>query len=96
VAQLGGLEHYTLLPLAIILGSTVVVPVAGKLSDLYGRRPLYLGGLSVFRARRVPVGSRHGHLMVVGARFVQRIGVGTMMLSAALLIAALPRFRQPS
>ncbi len=39
VAQLGGLEYYSWIPLSSLLASTVIVPVAGKLSDLYGRKP---------------------------------------------------------
>src|SRR5690554_7889398 len=48
VAELGGMEHYSWLATAAMLVSAVVVPIVGKLSDLYGRRSFYLAGLSVF------------------------------------------------
>ena len=48
VAELGGVEHYNWIATAAMLVSAVAVPVVGKLSDLYGRRWFYLGGLAVF------------------------------------------------
>ena len=39
VAALGGLAHYSWVFSAYLLTSTVTVPVWGKLSDLFGRRP---------------------------------------------------------
>ncbi len=38
VAQLGGLDHYSWIALSSLLASTIIVPIAGKLSDLYGRK----------------------------------------------------------
>jgi MFS family permease len=31
-----------------LLASTVTVPIYGKLSDIYGRRPFFLGGMLIF------------------------------------------------
>ena len=45
VASLGGLEHFSWVFSAYLLTSTVTVPIWGKLSDLYGRRPLYQIGI---------------------------------------------------
>src|SRR5690349_978145 len=41
IARLGGLDHYSWVFSAYLLTSTVTVPVWGRLSDLFGRRPLY-------------------------------------------------------
>src|ERR1700759_5609528 len=41
IAKLGGLYHYSWVFSAFLLTSTVTVPVWGRLSDLFGRRPLY-------------------------------------------------------
>src|SRR3954467_1036287 len=48
IAKLGGLDHYSWVFSAYLLTSTVTVPVWGRLSDLYGRRPLYLAGIVTF------------------------------------------------
>src|ERR1700693_4658448 len=51
VDELHGLNLYAWLFSSYLLASSVTVPVVGKLSDLFGRRPLYIGGLLLFRVR---------------------------------------------
>src|ERR1700745_3408334 len=48
VSELGGLADYTWIPLSAMRAWTIVGPVAGKLSDIYGRKPLYMTGIIVF------------------------------------------------
>src|ERR671938_1989180 len=48
IAELGGLEHYAWVATGYMLASTVMVPIWGKLSDLYGRRPFFLLGMVLF------------------------------------------------
>src|SRR5919109_1219493 len=50
IAQLGGLAHYSWVFAAYLLTSTASVPIWGRLSDLYGRRRLYLIGIAIFIA----------------------------------------------
>ena len=46
--DLGGFEHYSWVFSAYMLGATVTVPLYGKLSDIYGRRPFFLLGIALF------------------------------------------------
>src|SRR4051795_10301839 len=48
VTQLQGADLYTWVVTIFLLTSTVTVPIFGKLSDLYGRRPLLLFGIGLF------------------------------------------------
>src|SRR2546430_3151719 len=48
VGELHGLDLYAWLFSSYLLASSVTVPVVGKLSDLFGRRPFYIGGLLLF------------------------------------------------
>src|SRR3954453_3969544 len=48
IATLGGLAHYSWVFSAYLLTSPASVPIWGRLSDLYGRRRMYLGGIVVF------------------------------------------------
>mgnify|MGYP001565480639 FL=1 len=57
VGELGGIESYAGVFTAYLLTSTVPVPVFGKLADMYGRRPLLLGGIGVFLAGSVLCGT---------------------------------------
>lgn len=48
IAQLDGLSLYTWVTTAYLLTSTVMVPIYGKLSDMFGRKPILLIGVSIF------------------------------------------------
>src|SRR6266700_7994938 len=48
VADLQGFELITWVSTAYLLTSTVPIPIYGKLSDLYGRKPIMLFGIVVF------------------------------------------------
>src|SRR5437870_10735012 len=50
VAELNGLDYYAWVITAYMVASTTMTPVAGKLSDLFGRRPFLLGGMAGFVA----------------------------------------------
>jgi MFS family permease len=71
IAQLGGLAHYSWVFSAYLLTSTASVPIWGRLSDLYGRRRMYLS-----RCLRVPdrlrrVGGAQSMMQLIGARAIQ-------------------------
>src|SRR5437899_4177357 len=48
VTDLHGADYYTWAVAIYLLTSTVSVPIYGKLSDLYGRKPLLIGGILLF------------------------------------------------
>jgi EmrB/QacA subfamily drug resistance transporter len=48
IAELHGFEHYAWVTTAYLLTSTAVVPISGKLSDLYGRKMFLLGSAAGF------------------------------------------------
>ena len=48
VASLGGLAIYSWVFSGFLLTSTVTMPLWGRLSDLLGRRRVFLGGLTIF------------------------------------------------
>src|SRR2546430_13294503 len=48
VESLGGVHIYSWVFSGFLLTSTVTMPLWGRLSDLFGRRPVYLGGLALF------------------------------------------------
>lgn len=58
VGELGGLGVMTWLTTAYMLTSTAVVPIAGKLADVLGRRIVYVSGLIIFYGRLRAL--RHG------------------------------------
>src|SRR5437660_9042064 len=86
VSELGGLADYSWVPISAMLASTIVVPIAGKLSDIYGRKPLYMTGIIVFAIGSALSGLAPNFWFLVFARFVQGAGMGFIMpLSQAII-----------
>ncbi len=97
VAELKGLERIAWVGTAYLLASTVVVPIYGKLGDLYGRRPILIFGVVVFLAGSMLCGlaGEFGAVPVVGdgmnqlivCRALQGIGAGALTTGAFAAIA---------
>jgi EmrB/QacA subfamily drug resistance transporter len=86
VASLGGMEHYSWIAVSALLASTVIVPIVGKLSDLFGRKAFYVGGILVFMASSVVAALAPTFEIFMLARVLEGFGMGTMMpLSQAII-----------
>lgn len=79
VAELGGMAHYSWLATSTMLVQAIVVPIGGKLSDMYGRRPFYLGGLVVFMLGSALSGLATSFGFLIAARCLQGLGMGVLM-----------------
>src|SRR5512138_1247540 len=86
VGQLGGLEHYSWVFSAFMLTSTTTVPLYGKLSDIYGRRNLYLIAMALFLAGSMLSGLAQNMTQLIAARSLQGLGAGGIMPLAFILI----------
>lgn len=86
VKSLGRFDLYPWVMVAYSLTSAVAVPVAGKLSDLYGRKWFYLGGIALFVAASVACGLSGTMLQLIIWRAVQGIGGGMMMATGMALV----------
>lgn len=80
---------------AYMLTSTVTVPIAGKLSDMYGRRPVLLIGVAIFTLASFLSGMSGSVEMLIAARALQGIGGGMIMANAFTIVGDLfsPRER---
>lgn len=84
--QLHGLEHLSWIVVAYLLTSTATTLVYGKLSDLYGRRPLMLMAVAGFAATSVLCALAQDVAQLIAARALQGIfGGGLFVLSQAML-----------
>lgn len=79
IADLNGLEHYAWVGTAYMLASTVMVPIYGKLSDIYGRRPFFVFGLLVFLVGSALSGASQDIIQLIIFRAIQGFGGGAMM-----------------
>jgi EmrB/QacA subfamily drug resistance transporter len=89
VGDLGGLSMMTWLTTAYLLTSTTVVPIAGKLADLLGRRVVYVTGLIIFMGASALCGIADTMTELIIYRGLQGIGGGVMMPMAMIVIGDL-------
>jgi EmrB/QacA subfamily drug resistance transporter len=89
VSQLGGLNSYSWVFSVYMLASTTTVPVYGKLSDLYGRRPIYAIAMALFLIGSVLCGLSQSMGQLIAARAVQGLGAGGLLPLAFIIIGDL-------
>lgn len=94
VADLGGMDHYSWVATAAMLVSAITVPIVGKLSDIYGRRRFYLGGLVVFMCGSIICGITPSFELLIVGRAVQGLGMGTLMPLSQTVIGDIVPARQ--
>ena len=78
VTQLHGSDYYTWVVTIYLLTSTVSVPIYGKLSDLYGRKQLLMGGIVLFLAGSALSGLSQEMWQLVLFRGIQGLGAGSL------------------
>ena len=95
IADLQGFDRYTWVSTAYLLTSTVMVPIYGKLSDLIGRKPIFLFGVVIFLIGSALSGASQSMNQLIAFRAFQGIGAGALMPIAIAIIGDLftPRER---
>ncbi len=86
VGDLGGLEHLSWVVTAYLLTSTAAVPLYGKVSDLYGRRPVFRAAIVVFLLGSALAGLARDMLQLIVARGIQGIGAGGVIAMTMTII----------
>jgi len=76
VSDLGGIAQYSWVFTAYMLGSTVTVPLYGKLGDVHGRKPLFIIAILVFLLGSALCGTAQNMWELVIFRAVQGVGAG--------------------
>jgi EmrB/QacA subfamily drug resistance transporter len=86
VGDLGGLEHISWVVTAYLLAITVVTPLYGKLGDLYGRKVVLQGALTIFLVGSALCGLAQGMTELIAFRALQGLGGGGLLVSAQAAI----------
>jgi EmrB/QacA subfamily drug resistance transporter len=87
--ELNGLSHLSWVFTAYMLTSTITVPIYGKLSDIFGRRGLYILGIAIFLIGSILSGLSQNMTQLILFRGLQGIGGGSMMVNALATIGDL-------
>ncbi len=104
VGEFGGLDHFTWVVTAYVLGTTVSTPIWGKLGDLYGRKSVFLSSVGIFlfgsalcgmAGSTMLGGADSGMVQLIAFRAVQGLGAGGLMVGVMAIIGDLvpPRER---
>jgi EmrB/QacA subfamily drug resistance transporter len=89
VASLGGIRIYSWVFSGFLLTQTVTMPLWGRFSDLYGRRPVFLAGLATFLVGSALSGAAHSMVQLILFRMVQGLGAGALMTLGYTIIGEL-------
>jgi len=86
VGELGGIRYLSWVVTAYMLASTASTALYGKLSDIYGRKPLYQVAIGLFLVGSVLCGVAQNMPELIGARVVQGLGGGGLQVVAFAII----------
>ena len=94
VGSLGDLHMYSWVFSGFLLTSTVTMPLWGRLSDLYGRRSIYLTGLTIFLAGSALSGLSRTMLELIAFRMLQGLGAGSLITIGMTVVGDLLRLER--
>jgi EmrB/QacA subfamily drug resistance transporter len=86
VADLGGAGHQSWVVTSYLLASTIITALAGRLGDLFGRKRVFQAAVTFFVVGSVLCGISRSMAMLVGARALQGLGGGAIIVTATALI----------
>ncbi len=89
IASLQGFGQYAWVTTIYMLASTVTVPIYGKLSDILGRKAVFLFGISVFLVGSVLSGTAQSMDTLILFRGLQGLGAGAMLPIALAIVGDL-------
>jgi len=95
VTDLHGFHELSWVVSAFLVAATVTVPLYGKLSDLYGRRRMFVVSISIFLLGSALCGAAQSMGQLIAFRALQGVGAGGLLPLAQAAIADLfsPRER---
>ncbi|MBO0782850.1 MAG: MFS transporter, partial [Ktedonobacteraceae bacterium] len=95
ISELQGFDRYTWVTTAYLLTSTVMIPIYGKLSDMFGRKPIFLIGVVLFLTGSALSGAAQTMNQLIAFRAFQGLGAAALMPIAMAVVGDLftPRER---
>ncbi|GCE23697.1 MDR family MFS transporter [Dictyobacter kobayashii] len=95
ISELRGFDRYTWVTTAYLLTSTIMVPIYGKLSDMYGRKSIFLAGIILFLTGSALCGMSPSMNALIGFRAFQGLGAAALLPIAMAVVGDLftPRER---
>ncbi|SHK81998.1 drug resistance transporter, EmrB/QacA subfamily [Clostridium cavendishii DSM 21758] len=86
INELYGMEHYTWPFTAYMLCSTIAIPIFGKIADIYGRKPIWFIGATIFLVSTALCGLSQTMLQLIIFRGIQGLGGGILMSNSFAIV----------
>ena len=86
VSEIGGLSHLAWIVTAYLLATTIVVPLYGKLGDLFGRRLVLQAAVIIFLIGSALCGIAQNLPELIAFRIVQGLGGGGLIVTAVAVV----------
>ena len=94
VGELDGVDQMLWVSTAFMLASTIMMPIYGKVGDLFGRKPLFMFAICCFLLGSVFALIAGDMSMLIFGRVLQGIGGGGMMILSQSIIASVVPARE--
>jgi EmrB/QacA subfamily drug resistance transporter len=89
VRDIGGFAQFPWLFSIYLLAQAVSVPIYGKVSDLFGRKPVILWGIGLFLVGSIMCGAAWNVWLLIAFRVVQGLGAGAIMPTTITIVGDL-------
>ena len=94
VRDIGGFAEFPWIFSVYLLAQAVSVPVYGKLSDLFGRKPVVLWGIGLFLVGSIMCGAAWNIWLLIAFRVVQGLGAGAIQPTTITIVGDLYSVRE--
>jgi len=89
VGELGGFSYYSWVFSAFLLAQSTTTVIYGKLSDIFGRKPVLIGGILIFLVGSLLCGLAWSMMSLVLFRLLQGLGAGAIQPVTTTIIGDL-------
>ncbi|MGO4887360.1 MDR family MFS transporter [Anaerobacillus sp. MEB173] len=86
VADLGGFSMFSWVFSGYLLMQVIMIPIYGKLADLFGRKPVFTFGIILFLTASILCGLATSMEMLIISRFLQGVGAGAVQPIATTIV----------
>jgi EmrB/QacA subfamily drug resistance transporter len=94
VGQLGGFTYYSWVFSAFLLAQSTTTVIYGKLSDIFGRKPVLIGGILIFLAGSALAGFAWSMASLIAFRLVQGLGAGAIQPVTTTIVGDLYKLEE--
>ena len=94
IGDLHGLDHYAWVFTSFLLLEIATIPLWGRFADMYGRKKIFLAGMTIFVIGSVLCGASGSMIQLIIFRGIQGVGAGCILPVSQTVVADLYTIRE--